>query len=55
MRSKFLDAFKSSSPEQRRLFLAEMALNNPELGGLHAVLKDLHEKLNEIHGDDSDE
>jgi hypothetical protein len=44
-------------PAKRRLFLAQMDLDitSPEQRDLHAVLSGLHQKLIEIHGDDSNE
>jgi hypothetical protein len=41
--SKLIDAFKAAPSAQRRIFLAEMAVNNtdPDSRALHAVLTDL--------------
>jgi hypothetical protein len=48
-----VEEFKLASPEQRRLFLAVMAVNHsdPDSVALHAILSELHETL----GDYSDE
>jgi hypothetical protein len=49
--SELIEKFRSSSSATRRVFLAQMAINNPELRDLRIVLEDLHHKLNEIQGD----
>jgi hypothetical protein len=50
--SKLIDEFRALSPASRRLFLAQMAVNSPELRDLQILLEELHETLVEIHGDD---
>jgi hypothetical protein len=50
--SEFIDMFKSASPTQRRLFLAQMDLNasDADTQELHRVLTQLHATLNQIQG-----
>jgi hypothetical protein len=46
--NSFVEQFRDTPPEQRRLFLAEMAINNPEHRDLHRVLSELHQTLLQI-------
>jgi hypothetical protein len=51
MTSEFIERFKATPSATRSVFLAEMAINKPELRDLRIVLEDLHRTLNQIEGE----
>jgi hypothetical protein len=52
--SDLVEMFKAATPATRRVLLATMDCNNPELRDLHSVPTELHETLAKIQGDDVD-
>jgi hypothetical protein len=50
--AEFIETFKARPPVQRKLFLAQMAVNHTDSDGrhLHAVLSELDETLGDFYG-----